>query len=258
MGKRPGVTPYHYGLNNPIYNIDSDGEEAIGYIGDDGKLHIQVTYSYVSEGVGSFTDNEIKIMEEATNKMYGSAKGMMVDVNGTKYEIGSIEVKFEAGGTGFDVGQKRDADFGTNALFKAPSKTVEQVSKMVTGQPVSKETAAFTYSADGAGNSNGINNTTFIKESVFSNCLIDEVRNAYGNQNLDFQDGGDVGNVINDETGHQLGGTHDYDNIPEPAGYKYGKLEQSTMDSNGKLQLSQQDVQNHVNSREFKLVPKPK
>jgi hypothetical protein len=65
----------------------------------------------------------------------------------------------------------------------------------------------------------------------------------------------DLYNCINDETGHQMGTIHpNLENLTNnPQGYQFGSLENGTTNSQDELQLNQQDMQNIVNSKEFKL-----
>lgn len=247
----PNMSVYSISKNNPIYNIDKGGNEAIGYIGEDGKLYIEATYIYVSEGPGSFTENEIQVLESATECMYSGAAGMKVTYEGKEYEVGSVKINFVAGGLNRQVFDQVKEKFGNNYLIKAKTADVEYVhSYMSAGNILPKSVAAISVNLD----TEEIN-TTFIKESTMNGTLLQEINNdksSNGLPNISFPDGYDViGNTIQDEAGHLLGTVHPGGNVPP--NYVFGSLESGNTDTNSELILNQQDLQNCVNSCEFQM-----
>jgi len=238
---KPSISPYSFANNSPIYFIDNKGEDAFGYIGEDGKLYINVTYHAVSEGVDSYTVEEMRQIENLANEFWSQAVGMEVTLaDGTVVEIGGVKVQVKQGGD-FSTTVATVKSTGENALFKVDGEFIKKRSESgraeaVTTNEISRNTM----------------NTTFLNRDKFGKVLVgDEADNK--------------NNAIVDETGHVMGTTHpermegesrkDFNDRRES---DFGLLERGKESVTGELQLSPKDLQNIVESDEFELIERTK
>lgn len=233
--KNVSKSPFHFASNSPIYFVDSKGEDSEGYIGEDGKLFINVTYRAISEGVGSYTDVEMKQIQNIANNFFAKANGMKVTLSdGREVEVGGVNVSVLPGGDFYST-TSAVKDLGGNALLKGSgdyisSKGGESVLAISTNEIGFKTI-----------------NLTVLNKDVVGEPL-------FGDEAISYN------NTIADETGHVMGTKHperekgesrkDYIKRREA---NYGDLERGNKDASGGLELSDKDLQNIVSSNEFKL-----
>jgi RHS repeat-associated protein len=231
------VSPYHFASNNPIYFIDSKGENSEGYIGKDGKLYITATYHAVSEGVDSYSEIEMRQIEETVNQFWSQAVGMKVVLaDGKEVEVGGVKIIVVPGGD-YSASANAAQETGQNLLIKGTKQQIEKLSEEGRAEAVSTSLAA----------SETKNLTVLNKENVGKGLVGDEadVRN----------------NAYNDETGHIMGTTHgkrkegeSFSAFSKRNEAELGDLERGLTNATGELKLSQKDVQHVVDSDEFKLI----
>ena len=171
----PQYSPYIISINNPIYNIDIDGEYGKGYIDKDGKLHITVTYSYVNQGPNSFTDVQIESLECQFNTVYSEAVGMKVEIDGREYEIGSVTAEFTAGGTWDNLVEIQKENNTTNILANASDQKMKKLDNKTKDEE--SNLLGRTSSENG-----GSNNLTWIRGSSIesANIMADEAGHTIG------------------------------------------------------------------------------
>ena len=168
----PQYSPYHYALNSPIFNVDVGGGYGEGYIDKDGKLHITINYSYVSEGIYSFNDVQIESLKCQFNSVYSDAVGMKVEINGRAYEIGSVTATFTPGGTEEKINSNQKQDNKINILLNGTDQ------KMNAMDPDDKKNLLGRTTSENGGS----NNRTWIRGSAIesANIMADEAGHSIG------------------------------------------------------------------------------
>jgi len=238
--KTPSRSPYNFADNNPIVKIDNGGNNAIGYIGTDGKLYIQFTYVAVTEGEQSFSDVERGQIENTLNTFWKTAKGMQVTLaDGKVYEIGGVQATVIAGGDLFKSTTMLtgDKNFQNNLLIKSTPEEFKEIFEQE-NQPYSETVSGITIKNA----TSDTYNETHINTAVLDGKIQEKAK-------LDKEK--TIRNTYVDESGHLIGTSHPKKG-DDPN--KFGALEKGE-DFDGLLLLNQQDLQNAVKSKEFKLLP---
>lgn len=236
-------SPYNSSANNPIHNIDIDGDNAIGYIGADGKLYIQATYVAVSEGEQSYTDAERSQIQTTLNNFWKTSVGMHVTMaDGKDVEIGGVEISVVAGGDLLSSSSKvaGKENFENNLLIKSEPEEIKDIMESE-GQVFDENVGGITTKSQ----TSDTYNETHISSETTNGKIAERVGlDSKKNEN----------NTYIDESGHILGTSHPGPNDDPKT---FGALETGETDD-GKLLLNSTDMQHIVNSKELKIVDKPK
>lgn len=237
----PSWSPYTYVYNNPISFIDPDGRKGVGYIDNNGKLHIQATYYAVTEGKSTFSDVELNNIQNTLNSFWSGASGQTVSINGNEYEIASVNFSVTSGGDLNNVWSKVTTEDDANMLNKASADWIQGISSDNT-----KAVSMNLFGEDAV-------NSTFYTEQEQMGMLVGD---ALKEQNR----------IIADESAHLLGTNHPlgFQKWKEKTGgttrksynqYREGFGDVERMNySNGNAKISQKDLQHVVESNEFKLI----
>jgi len=238
-----GETPYGYASNSPIYFIDKNGENSIGYIGDDGKLYIEATYHAVSEGTSSFTDVQMKLIENQANSFYGQAVGMKVTLSdGREVEVGGITIKVKPGGD-FDNTVATAKGANENAMFNVTEKQFKKMRGLGNAE-------ALTTSNLSSAEEKATLNTTFFNAERLAKPMVEAEQITKENSYVD-----EVGHVLGTRHAEKQKGESRKD-FKAREQESFGKLERVATDFRGRLQLDKDDIQNIVGSDEFQLKDK--
>jgi len=246
--KNTSWSPYSAFKNNPVFNIDGDGRDAIGYIGSDGKLYIQATYYTVEGGASTFSSVERTQVESKLNNFWGQAAGIKVTLaDGKEVEIGGVEFHVKSGGDNTQAVAKVNSEPGANLLVKSTLTKIQKIAGNNSAQAITTD-----HISRAAGEDPRTKNTTLVAEEFF-NPFNDVAKQTNGE------------NSFLDEGGHVLGTDHQKSQEGETSTQfnerqkTFGSVERGKLGGSGNLKApDQKDLQHVVKSAEFKLVDKPK